>query len=355
MNKKKYRCVVWTAFWIGFGMSSCNSDSPSVDQTLDDDQDVAKETEDNTTVIVLDKSHNYQFRSEVDIMEFRLQEYPSIPVIDWSGLSEDILGHEVDPEKDVGHVELIVWKLSDNETFEGWLNTDALDMTALVAPVNVEPSDLAEGITRVALDELVSFGNEDVHPETYFQVEGDFPADEHIFVLVIGRGKTIGEDAIVAAFLKPVADAEAPTEVKIDQSAVSMSFEAALNENGYTVPANTADIVVDWREMIGEDNAIGQPFTPKNAARVMLTFYRGRTLSTLQDDFLGLEIIADEKYVTDPVDMTPLSLEELKNENGEVFSGIGEEQGTWLLSLWCTSCNNPAPKYMTMLVADTGE
>lgn len=306
--------------------------------------------EDSVTKIVIDRSHNYSFLGAVSIKEYKIQEYPNDPLIDWSSLTKDIKGHDVDPKTDIGHVEIIVWNLDNYDTFEGWLNTDSIEMEYFGSMVNLDASYFEDQKTEAYLSEFTS-GGKDADAETYFRAsEGQFPSDEYIFVLVAGRGSSIGYDAVSAAFLKPVQSDTAETGITLDDESVSLTYEVSLNSNSYRVPRDTGDTVLDWTDMLGEENAVGEEFTPNHAGLVMLTFYRGLDLSELQENFLDLEIIADKKYSTEPPDPTPITLSDLTDEDGNAFSDFGEEEGTWLLSLWCTSgCNNPAPKYLTSL------
>ena len=299
--------------------------------------------------IVLDEAHNYSFSSEVDIKKYDIQGYPNIPTFDWGGLTKDILGHEINPVEDVGHVDIIVWKLDNYETFEGWLNTDSLDSEKLVSPVSLTQEELDKGTAEGSLDKFCSF-NYCPGTEEFFNVNGIYPPDEHIFVLVVGRGTAIGGDAVAAAFINPVDDPDAPTNLALDDSAITLTFDMSFPENSFRVISDPAGITLDWVDMIGERNALGQVFYPSDTGRIMLTFYKDMALTDLEEHFVDLEDIADRKYTFEPPDPTPITLDMLENEAGEAFASFGEEAGTWLLSFWCISgCSNPAPRYLTVV------
>jgi hypothetical protein len=324
--------------------AGCDTNESNTDDTTNDSEiGVCANASSN---LVLDEAHDYSFSSDVTIKIYEMQEYPNVPYFDWSGLTGDIQGREVDLD-DIGHAEIIVWNLNNYDAFEEWLNTDQLDMGKLESMVNLEPALLAQG--GAYLSDFTS-GGMDVDAEQYFQVEGQFPSDKYIFVLVVGRGNVTGSDAVSSAFLKPVRDTAAATDMSLEDTSVSFTYDAIFNETPYGAKKN-ADTIVDWTYMLGSKNALDQEFTPNQAGRIMLTFYQGKKLEQLQDQFLKLETVADRKYSYDAPDPTPISLSTLVDENGAEFSDFGSDDGTWLLSLWCTSnCNNPAPKYMASVV-----
>ena len=348
-------CAVYLKF-VMVGATVCILGCGDDDETNDSEPvDSEHETTEQDTCggflsqIVLDEAHDYTFSSEVDIKDFDIQGYPNIPTFRWGGVTKDILGHEIDPVEDVGHVDVIVWKLDNYETFEDWLNTDSLDSTKLVSPVSLLQEELDKGIAEGSLDKFCSFGY-CPHTEEFFNVKGIYPPDEHIFVLVIGRGNGIGEDAIAAAFINPVDDPEAATDLDIDDSAITLTYEMSFSEKSFRVISDPAGITLDWVDMIGENNALGQVFYPSDAGRIMLTFYRDKGLADLEESFVDLADIADEKYTFEPPDPTPITLDMLEDEAGNAFASFNEEAGTWLLSFWCISgCNNPAPKYLAVV------
>ena len=299
-------------------------------------------------VLSLDSAHNYEFESEVDIKVFELREYPNIPSIDWSAVTTDILGRSINPAEDIGHIEIILWNVDDYETFEHWLNIDELEMDRVETMVNLESEIIANSNMIATLDQFGSFGTK-VDAETFFHSTHPFPSDDYKFVLVFGRGTTIGYDAVSAAFLKPVASPNAPKDLKLDNDAISLRYTAKLNRETYSIPQD-GNTTFDWLEMIGQPNALGQALTPNQVGKIMLTFYKDKNIDELEESFIDLEAIADRKYAYSLSTPEPVSIFSMTDENGNVFDGFEEEEGTWLISLWCTnSCNNPAPKFLATL------
>jgi hypothetical protein len=355
-NLKRYLFSISTTLVFGLViyLISCDESDTDSDEN-NSSESLNKDTEsdtcgDDSFSLVLDEAHNYSFSSEVDIKTFEIQEYPNIPLIDWSGITTDTLGHAIDPAVDVGHVEIIVWNLKEYETFEQWLNQDSLDMDYLEGMVNLHYTWFENGATSARLSDFGSFG-EDVDAEEYFDSQGRWPTSEYIYVLVVGRGSQIGYDAIMSAFLKPVSSTDAPTDFYMTSDTVSLTYSVTLNETPFPVPRQAADATIDWREMIGKPNPFGQEFTESQVGRVMLTFYQGKTLAELQPLFLDLELIADIKYEAEPINPKPMPFSDLQDDTGEQFSAFGDEEGTWMLSLWCTvGCNNPAPRYVASLI-----
>lgn len=302
------------------------------------------------STLVLDEEHNYEFQSSIKIKSYPLAQYPSVPVIDWSRLTHDLIGHPVDPVDGIGHIDLIVWNNVTHEQFQEWLNTDSLNMEHLAGSVSASREQLGEGTTSVHLSELTSFGM-DVDAEKFFDSNGEFPSSENIFVILLGSGSAIGGGAKMVAFLEPVESPTAATKLDVTGDSITLDYEANLTgAQRYTVPINTADIIVDWRQMDGKTNAMGLPWRPNQVQQVLVAHYPDKSPADLEAQFLDLEIMTDEMYTFEPPTVQPVSLSSLVDAEGNLFTGITNGPGTWILALQCTmNCNNPAPKYLTIL------
>ena len=205
-------------------------------------------------------------------------------------------------------------------------------------------------MTSATLDEFTSNG-QDIDVEKEFSIDGDFPPDNHIYVLVLGAGSAPGYSAQIAAFIEPVDSQDAPTDLDITPNAVSLRYKAELSEETYHVPARADKVTINWVDGMEEkENALGQPWRWNQVHQVMLFFIEGMDAAGLEENFLDLEPLADETYVYEAMTAEPISLDMLEDENGVPFEGFDRTDGLWIIALRCTiNCNNPAPKYLTVL------
>ena len=66
-------------------------------------------------------------------------------------------------------------------------------------------------------------------------------------------------------------------------------------------------------------------------------------VSALAEDFLDLEQLAEDRWELDVTGRTSASLGELDG-----FGGVDADH-RWLLALRCSTCRNPAPRFLTVL------
>ena len=80
----------------------------------------------------------------------------------------------------------------------------------------------------------------------------------------------------------------------------------------------------------------------------MLGYYAGATVEDLQEQFLDLELIADQTWSIELTGTTGYDLAEIPD-----FTGFTTD-GTWILALTCSTCANPAPLFLTVLEPTDG-
>ena len=99
-----------------------------------------------------------------------------------------------------------------------------------------------------------------------------------------------------------------------------------------------------------QKNAMGQEWIPTKITDVMVAHYESKTPAELQDEFLDLDLIADQTWSIFLSAGQSVNLSRLKNEAGDTFPGI-DSIGTWIVALKCGSCANPAPWFLSILHA----
>ena len=87
---------------------------------------------------------------------------------------------------------------------------------------------------------------------------------------------------------------------------------------------------------------------PPGITRVMLGFYEGVTTADLEAEVLDLMLIATKKWEMAIDSRASVALNDLKDESGASFEGF-KGNGSWIFTLLCEQCRNPAPPFLTVL------
>lgn len=288
-----------------------------------------------TADIALTDEHNYSFDGVLEIASTPVQPLADL-TIDWGSLSHDLLGHELDPVADIDSVSAIVFgSLSEEEVQEG-LSLGTLDQADVTIFSSQEPGDA----TAVLLSDMTLFGN-DFDIETYLEFGSG------TWLLNLATGTVPGAGTRMAAFLQPV-DGETNTLVEITDTSTVLDFSADLTSmTAIHVPAGEPALSVDWSGL--KTDGQGIEIADGLIDQVMVGHYADLTVADLEEQFLDIEIIADELYSLDLTAGESLDLSTLGGDAG-AFPGI-DDQGTWLLALRCTACVNPAPPAVIILHA----
>jgi hypothetical protein len=117
---------------------------------------------------------------------------PGDPAIDWSGVTKDLLGHDLDPSTDVQTMAVAGFQsLSEDEVMEA-LFTDSLEQSDVTRYVNLA----AAGATSARLDQLTRLG-------TGIDVEQYFVESSATWLLLLSDSLDVGIGVRMLAFLEP--------------------------------------------------------------------------------------------------------------------------------------------------------
>ncbi len=298
------------------------------------------------TLVTADPANNYAFSSTLTLHPTEVAPMGELH-FDWSGLSQDFLGHAMAPT-DVQMLTLVVWKLTLEE-LQQKLNDDVLEQrdNAGIAILQTggtrQEASLLEftapgGGTALPRDQLLGYLNPEALDPTL-----------HTYTLMAGGGTAPGQDTrMLKAF--QVSPTSQNTEVVMDSTSTGLTYNVNMQSLVPTfVPAGSSSISVDWSYLTM--NAMGQTILPQKITRVLVSHYT-QTPAELESLFLDLNLIAVESWSSEVPDGTSLALSSLTSDGtatGTPFPGISGE-GTWILALQCGSCRNPAPWYLTVLL-----
>lgn len=156
-------------------------------------------------------------------------------------------------------------------------------------------------------------------------------------------------------FLNPVEDSpvtEVAAEPGCDQATREgiLTFTADLRT---PVPMPEGSTIVSWRKITKD--GLENPIFANNIDRVMLAFYADTTPEQLEDQIFDIELLATDIWEAPReegkvYDLLSLQHREDNGEPGAFFTSFaGHGEGTWLLALTCSFCQNPAPIVLAVL------
>ena len=311
--------------------SGGDSDSGEVDEALE---------------IVAEDAFNYSFSSSLEIETVPVKSLSNIR-FDWSGVTTDMLGHPFNPNTSVDMMEVMAWRYEPEDLLAA-INNDAMNMGNFVAAgyINTEQS-MSEGYF---LDVLSPSGGdwEDDVLLAFLDTAIYDPAETTYFAMV-AEGFNLGSGTKMIIFFKPSPD-ETNTEVVMNNESTILRYEADLTSlEPLCVPLGDSNIVLDWLDNdILLENAMGGEWIPTKINDVMIAHYANKTPAQLEEEFLNLELIADDMWSVFLSAGQSVNFSRLKDAEGNAFPGI-DDTGTWIVALKCGECNNPAPWFLSIL------
>lgn len=278
--------------------------------------------------VELEDANNYYFLADITADAQTIPAYENSQV-DWSGLTIDLLGRDVDPaELDI--IRLIRFTLTQEEVIEG-INYDNLRQADVSGNADYEVHDAETG---ASLTDFFFLGSA-------FPPEDELQDDPDTYLMsVISETESGGEDYRIFTFVDPITGAK-PATVSINNDSASLAYDVDLQS---VTPISFEDeyYVVDWAGLT--QDAADLSITLSNIDTIMLAQYDTLGVSDLEADFLALEDLADRLFFANVEGKGEFDLMELSDEDGQAFTGF--EDGTWLIALRCGSCISPAPLFL---------
>lgn len=277
----------------------------------------------------LTDANNYRWSSQLTAASFSLTQGQDA-TLDWSALTVDMFGLPLDPVADVDQVALLALPGLTPDQVAAGLATDSLTQSDAALFVFCTPVD-----ARCQLSDFELFGNG-------LQVETYFLAGSGTWLAALMRPE--GTIASVA-FLLPAAGAWDPL-VLLDDDSARLDVDLALHGLEPVVVPLGEDFAVDWGGLTVD--GLGNPMSTGTIDRLLV----GR-FDAAPDDLqaLGGALLhaAEETW---SVDVQSTGEGTMALQGDSLFPGVGSAS-TWLLALECSSCLNPAPRFLTRLVGSS--
>ncbi|HEX6272891.1 MAG TPA: hypothetical protein VFZ53_07625 [Polyangiaceae bacterium] len=314
-----------------------------------------------SSALVADPVNNYSFSSTLSFPPVSVMPNAEL-TFDWSAVTKDLVGHDVNPVADIDAVNLMLWELSHDD-LQRKLNDDDLRQTDLAVIATYYTNDMATSanifqftsvgmeLTRCNIWPFLQLPNPDpnAHPECDGWAEntmgGGFDPTLNTYTIMAATGTTLGAGTrMIQAFrLDP---SSTNTQVFVKPDSTKLEYTVDLRSLKKTsVPTGQAEITIDWTGMT--TNALGNEFVPSDITQALVAHYM-QPVSELEANFLDLDVMPADRWRATIDAGSTANLASFTGENGAPFPGI-DGKGTWVLALICGDCRNPAPWYLTIL------
>jgi len=245
--------------------------------------------------------------------------------VSWAGLQTDLLGHPLDPLS-LDHATLLVFStFGPDQVLDGLAHDDLIQSDLRIA-LTCTPTDAG-----CALSDFGLAGNK-------LGVQSYLEPGSGTWLVAPGRLGQAGAASMI--FLDPVAGTPVQDSVSIAEGSARLEVEVDLHSLTPVFVAVGARPVLDWSELTTD--ALGNPIELSRFDHLVLE-HLDLPLAEIEDRFLDLELLPGTSWEAEVGGQTSLDLAGL-----DAFPGFFSE-GTWLLAVQCSTCSNPAPRFLTVL------
>lgn len=291
-----------------------------------------------TYTIQLTDDENFRFSTALTSVVIPVEDCPEDLTMDWSGLSSDLLGHEVDPTTDIDTLRVVrFYDLAPQEILDS-ISTNELSQSEISGNVDYTP---VGGETTAMLSDF-AFNGTGIDPST--EVCAELNAT-FMFTALTGL-----YEYRMLVFFEPT-PGETNNEVLLEADSAQLEFDADLSRGGVIEVPSGRDYLVSWLDLTLDGQ--GNTFSLSNIDRLMLARY-SLTVEEMEQQFLDLQLLPDEMYTADIGGIGEYELAMATDEAGNAFEGFedaGTDEDLWLMGLFCSTCANPAPLYLAVIEA----
>jgi len=179
-------------------------------------------------------------------------------------------------------------------------------------------------------------------------------------MLIFTTGTSPGVGARSMVFVKPTSESS-NREVTAPNGCELLDFEANLRDAEPVRVPRSGPWKISWRSLDRDGGGNQVPFNQID--KLLLAFYEGRDVGYLEDNIFDIELMASSLWEL-PLDnereanLADASLRDATSGEGSAgatdtsdsFDGFDTDaEGVWLLGLFCSKCQNPAPVLLSIL------
>ena len=328
-----------------FTLSACEDpeDGEDSDGADSDDSDDGDDGDGN---VVLQDDNNYSNQSSLSIPV--IQTAPGDFEVCWGDIVKDIQCHDLVPEEDIDAVALLRLVNLTYAEAEDALSSDELDSSNIGGYLALETAEDADGTCAQASSMTLAGTPVDIE-EQYVE------SDEVTYLLLFNTGTTLGVGARTMTFLEPTSASNNTQVSAAADSCDILDFSASLSDSQPASIPIDGPWVIDWSNVT--TNGSGNPLIYEKVDGVLVAFYEGLSVAELEEQILDLEYIYTGMWELETSGGRSADLADAVERDGsEAFPGFDNgAEGTWVLGLMCSTCQNPAPLVLTVLEPTAGE
>jgi hypothetical protein len=268
--------------------------------------------------------------------------------ISWAGITNDILCHPVNAGADIDDIVFLRINDPSKENIAKKLDGDGIASGDLKSPGAFEFQP--KGATSAKLKDFSFQG-------TPIDVTQNYAEDAtSTYMLIFQKGIALGHGAVSMVFLKPTAGVTNTTVTAPSNAPDAtgkcplLDFSADLTTLTPAPISKAGPWILNWSGV--KTDSRGQTLQKTGIDRMLIGFYANKTRADLQADFLNLEIhdtVSWEAPFAGAVTSASLTLAK-NRKDASPFAGFDQPTpGTWIMGLFCGSCQNPAPLFVTIL------
>lgn len=286
--------------------------------------------------IMLANEHQYSSTASLDIPS--VETAPTDLSISWDALDADLQCHDVELPEGIRNLTLLRFEKSEEEVAER-LSGEPISANELY-DVYYGYKTQGEGTSAKLSDFTTLTGSETFDVDESY-VEGDIT-----YLLIALSSEALGVGARSMTFLRPSADSLVD-EVSIEPGCGILDFSAEF-QTPLSVPLE-GPWVLDWSEV--EVDGQGIPTSFAGVDRLLVGFYPDRDVQSIEEKIFDIELDASPLYELELESGLFADLSDARErDSNEKFSGFEQDaDGTWLVALTCSTCQNPQPILMTVL------
>lgn len=294
-------------------------------------------------VIALVDANNYTTKSALSIPTVEVAADTDISIC-WNDLSSDLMCHGVEPSEHIDNVAMLRFLHLSEADVEARLTAGELSQSEVSGYLEYP----TEGETTCTDLSSMSFLGTPIDLDQEF-VE----SEENTYMLVFTTGTSPGVGARSMVFVKPTSESS-NREVAAPNGCELLDFEADLtNAEPVRVP-RSGPWKINWRSLDRDGGGNDVPFNQID--KLLLAFYEGRDVRYLEDNIFDIELMATSIWELPIDNKREANLSEAKLRDGadsENFEGFETDaEGVWLIGLLCSTCQNPAPVLLSILVPE---
>ncbi len=277
---------------------------------------------------LLKDENNFNYTSTLSIETTSLRSYSNF-ILDWQDLNLNVQGKDIDPIQDVDQVVLIILPSLTPEVIVDRLAQEQILQSDISLYVVCSPEN-----AQCSLSDFGILGANIYVPEYFEEAQG-------VWLFALQHRDITGAQSF--AIIVPD-DNSSQEEFRFTNQSSQLDVQVDFQSlSRLYLPKSENDIIIDWKELTRD--GLGNEVDPSRIDGIFLGQY-DEDIEDLEMKFYDLENIATSLWTYEMPQNGQINLQDLKGD--QPFEGL-QNNKTYLLALYCSSCMNPAPRFVTEL------